>query len=740
MKRPLALVGFTYLLAQAAAVFFGFSFGWYAAAFCGTLFLISLLIPRLRKEKAAPLACITAAVSLGAFCLAQINLLQPLDQLKDQDAVISGVICEIPYESNQRYYYVVQVDRVELEGAPQSMKLRMSTTHALEGDVYDRVTGRVHLFLPEGGTGFTSSAYYQSKGIHMLSYLYEYEDVRVQPGTEKPFYYYALKCRQSLIHTIRNLLPPEQAGISAGILLGEKQGMPEQVRADFQEIGVSHLLSVSGLHVTILTQCLFLLLGVLRIRKRAAGMLSIAGVLLFMAITGFAPSVMRAGIMVIFTLLGIVIRKEPDTLNSLGTAALVLTLCNPFAAGDIGLLLSFTATLGLILLSGKLKTRLYRMVKKIPFGKRLLRSFASSLSGALAVTLFTFPVILLTFQEFSIIAPLSNFLLVVPAMAVMICTAAATLLSFTGVFSFLAMPFALMAGIGSNYLKGCASLLARIPYCNQSAGQDFLYVWLAGTLLLLSVALWKPGVRRVKTAALLSGLLLFVGGLSYQLFQMDVVQISVMDAGDGCAVTLNYRGRGAVVSCGGSRYAPIEIDRCLQKRNIRSLDYMVLPSTEQEACNGAQTVIERYRPKVLFLPESAQQEEKLLGSMSEAGEAYLFKGQTQTCLWDFVFICADADNGWVSVSIDDLELVIVPKSGNRLPEQARDCHFYITGQPDGQGDWVSCDYMIFSLNRETMAQGIRCYSPASGTALWTGSQGNLTIERNSQGVVSIRRC
>lgn len=739
MKRPLALVGFTYLLAQAAAVFFGLPFALCAATCCGVMFVISLIIPRLKKEKAVPVACLTAAISLGVFSVAQIYLIQSVEILDDKDAVISGVICEIPYQSNQRYYYVLKTDRVELEGAEQNLKLRISTTHALEANVYDRVTGKVHLFLPEGGSGFTSSTYFQSKGIRMLAYLYEYEDVRVEPGTERPPYYYALICRQSLVQTIRNLLPPDQAGVASGILLGDKQGMPEQIRDDFQQIGVSHLLSVSGLHVTILTQSLFLLLGLLRVKKRAAGLLSIACVLFFMAVTGFAPSVIRAGVMSILTLLGIVIRKEPDTLNSLGAAVLVLAFFNPFAAGDVGLLLSFASTLGLVLLSGKIKARFQKAVDRAPGGRRLLRSFASSVAGTLAVTLFTFPVILLTFQEFSLIAPLSNFLLVAPAMVVMICTAAAVLLSLTGVFSFLAMPFALVAGILSNYLKGCASLLASIPYCNLSAGQDFLYVWLAGSFLLLALALWKPSVRRVKVAALLSCLLLLVGGASYSLFRMDSVQVAVLDAGDGCAVTLTYRGRGAVVSCGGSRYAPIEIDRYLQKHNIRSLDYMVLPSTEPEACNGAQTVIEQYRPKALFLPETARQEEKLLGSMSEAGEAYLYRGETQTCLWDMVTICADADNGWVSLSIEDLQMVIVPEAVSSLPERAGDCHFFITGQPDGREDQVSCDYLVFSLSQETMAQGLRRYSPKSGAALLTGSQGNLIIERNSQGIVSVRR-
>lgn len=739
MKRPLALVGFTYLLAQAVAVFFGYDIALWCAAGCGIIFLVSLGVPVLRKEKAVPIACLVAAMALGVYCLAQAQRIQPLKAVDGKDAVISGVICELPYETNQRYYYEIQTDRVELEGAPQRVKLRVSSTHALEAQAFDRITARVHFYAPKGGSGLTSSTYYQSKGIYMLAYLYEYEEMTVEPGNSRPPYYYALACRQALVKEIRRLLPPEHAGIAAGVLLGEKQGVPEQVKTDFQEIGVSHLLSVSGLHMTIIMQCLLSFFTLLHLKKRAAAMLSIGGVLCFMAVTGFAPSVVRAGVMSILLLAGVVLRKEPDTLNSLGAAVLVLALSNPFAAGDVGLLLSFSSTLGLILLSGKLIRRWQSAIERVPFGKQVLRGIGTSLAATLAATLFTIPVILLTFRSFSLIAPLSNLLLVLPAMVMMACTAVAALLSLTGIFSFLAMPIALAAGVLINFCRGCASLLAQIPFASIETGQRFLLLWLAGSLILLAIAAWKPETRRLKTAALLCALLLIVGGVSYACFRSDIVQVAVLDTGDGCTVAVSYRGQGAVVSCGGSRYAAAAAERYLRERNIRTLDYMTLPATGDKANNGAQTLIEAFHPRTLYLPESAQKEEKLLGSMKAAENAYLYSGRTEAKLWDRVTLSADTEEGWATMGIGGLRVVILPEGGSLLPELARDCHFFITGAPDAQEGEVFCDYLILSVSEETAKKGIRGYTPGTGAPLLTASQGNLYIECDSNGIVSVRR-
>ena len=738
MKRPLALVGFSYLLGQAAAVFFGESISWYLAAGCLLFFIVSLLIPRLRREKAVPIACIAAGIACVAYGLGQMWLVRPVEFLDGRDVEVSGSICELPYQKDGRYYYEIQTDQVEMEGAPQSIHIQITATHALDAGVYDRVTGKIRLFVPERGSGLDSAAYYQSKGIRLTGFLYEYEPFSIQSPDHYPPYYYALKAREEILHRIRLLFPSEQSGMAAGVLLGAKEQMAQETQEDFRRIGVSHLLAVSGLHTAVITQCLLHLFLFLRLRRRMAAGLSIVGVIAFMAVTGFSPSVMRAGLMSILMLLGMMIYREPDSLNSLGAAVGILTVANPFAAGDVGLLLSFACTLGILLVSGKLLNKWnQKLLSRISHGKRIWKWIGDSTAVTVSATLFTIPVILLTFQEFSLVSILANLLLAGPAMLMMIGTMAAVLLSFTGVFSFLAMPFLFLSSLLIQYLQACASCLADIPFASLSVGEDFLLLWLMGTLVLLAVVWWSPTRSNRRIAAWFSCLLLIFGGVCQWVFHRNSVEVAILDVGDGCAVTLSYQGHGAVISCGGGRYAPKAVQRYFREQNVRSLDYMVLPSVEQEGEQGAYQVILSYPPRLLELPEEAREEERLWNSMHVAQEAAMVSGQTQVDLWGKVSVYTDMKNGYTHLSIGDLQITVDPTGKAETP--GLDSHFYITGLPDARGGEISSQYAVFSVSEETAREGIIRYTPEAGEIFVTGGQGNLVLEQDSSGAVSIRR-
>ena len=149
-------------------------------------------------------------------------------------------------------------------------------------------------------------------------------------------------------------LPEREAGLAVGVLLGDKSGISEAIKEDFRTDGVSHLLAVSGLHMAAVCQLLlFFFRKILHFPEKLCFLFSMVGIIAFMAITGFAPSVMRSGIMYLIYLAGLIVSRQADSLNSLGAAVFLMCLVNPYAAADIGLLLSFSATAALILFSGK---------------------------------------------------------------------------------------------------------------------------------------------------------------------------------------------------------------------------------------------------------------------------------------------------------------------------------------------------------------------------------------------------
>lgn len=746
MRRPLAVIGFTGLLALVFAAFFGESMAFWAAAGIAVLSLVFLAVgifcPRFRRYKAVLVACVAAVVFFSSYVLCVQLRVRPVQALDGQSAEIEGVVCELPYESYGKYYYELEVRRVDLEGAPQNFKLRVSSSHALGADIYDKIDATVTFYLPQDGQGFSSRSYAQAQGLYVYAFLHEYEGVGVQKTGERPLYYYALRARQAMTQALFELLPEEQAGLACGVLLGSKQYVPDRVNTDFRDIGVSHLLAVSGMHMAVIGQLLLVLGRALRLPKVLRVIFAAAGVFGFMAVTGFVPSVSRAGIMMLLYLLGLLLGRQPDTLTSLGAAVLILIALNPMAGGDIGLLLSFCATLGMILFAGPIDAWLkQKLAAKAGWAQRLVFGVCGALSATVSATLTTLPVLLAVFGEISLISPLANLLLVFPCTVFLLVVAVAGLCWLTGFLSFVAYPLAIAGGLLANYQIACSAGLARIPYVSLSAGQGFVLLWLAGTGVLLAICLLSRNCKRLlRLTGLLSCILLLVGIFSYQVANRNELSVAVLDSGDGCAVVVTNGGRAAVLSCGGSYLPAGQIDSYLSRRNIRQLDYLLIPDWTPEASSGITDVIAGYRPAVVLLPGSETLDEPTrLAVQANGGINRSFSGALEVSLWGELQIsCAGGrEENSLLLSGRGVTFLITP-SGEAGENAAGQVDFYITG---GQGDpGVQAAYTIFSLSEDSLQ---RCWAqpvPSGwGNMLGTGGQGSVVVRLYGDRTVSVLR-
>ena len=253
---------------------------------------------------------------------------------------------------------------------------------------------------------------FTSRGVFAL--LYARGPLTAEEGSAGSIRWLPQRAVYALREKIAAIWPGgDTAAFVTAELTGDRSGMAEEDAAVMTQAGVAHLLAVSGLHCAFLVSLLGLLLPV---RRRALGAgLSMAVLLFYMVMVGLTPSVVRACIMQIFLLAAPLLRRESDGLTSLSAALLVILLANPFAAAGVSLQLSFAATLGLVCFSQRLSgffKGLYRG-KKRPV--RAVVSFvAANLSASLAAMVFTIPLTACYFNTFSLIAPLSN-LLILPA-------------------------------------------------------------------------------------------------------------------------------------------------------------------------------------------------------------------------------------------------------------------------------------------------------------------------------------
>ncbi len=175
---------------------------------------------------------------------------------------------------------------------------------------------------------------------------------------------------------------------------GGTDGFPRELTLTFRQGGILHVFSVSGFHLAVLAQAVMSLLSALRINKKAASLATVGFTVFFMMLVGFRYAVIRAGVMTILRYLAPLFGREADSLNSLGLAALLVALIDPASVYDTGFLLSFSATLGILLCASRIESFL---TLRLRLKRRFWIRCASLLAVSVSATLFTLPVMILTF-------------------------------------------------------------------------------------------------------------------------------------------------------------------------------------------------------------------------------------------------------------------------------------------------------------------------------------------------------
>lgn len=740
MKRPLVLVGFSYLLTLAAAVYFGAKLSIPFACLCLLGFLLTMLIPKTRVVGVFPLAFLTMSLAFGSFYIYNISAIAPSAALAEKDAVITGTVCELPYQAYNRFYYVVEVKELSISNAPKTMKIRLSSQNALNVEPYSQIKARVHFFLPKGGEGYSSRSYYASKGITLFAYLYEYDPVHVTPPSQKPLYYYALRLRKTLLKSVRSMLPPDEAALVNGVLFGDTASLSAQVNNDFKTIGISHILSVSGLHMTTMAQLLMLLLLFLKIPKKPAAAVAGIGVVCFMAVTCFVPSVVRSGIMCLLYLAGIVFSRRPDSLNSLCAAVLLIGIVNPYAAADIGLLLSFSATLGLILLSAPVSRYLNLKTDKIKAISPLVRGVNGIIGTTIGAVLFTLPIIIVSFGNVSLIAPVSNLLELVPSTLMMNFAAIASVLNLIAPYSYLAMPFALAAGLLAKYMQACAHWLAQIPYASISASYGFVRIWLAGTILLFAATFLMMKTKQLlKISAWLSAILLLTGIFSYQLSVQNVTRLAILDVGTAQAAVLTRNGHAAVIGCGG--FSSVPIRNYLHEHGITQLDCIQLLTSQSEESKNAADLIKEFAPKHLVMKDDDCLDGFLEKEVSRVKKLSYYQESASIDLWSSVELAlysAGAASA-ARVTVNQTTILISPDGVKlqALPNDWLDSDFVAVSSLSEDMKLSNPAYLFLSMDEQDF---LKSASKAKGyPIIVTGGTGNIVLEMKENRTLNIRR-
>lgn len=745
MKRPVCIVGFTFLFSQLFAAFAGFNVALSLSVFFLVISVLLLVFLRVGKYGWVALASISVALSLGLFCVKMYSHIKAVDALEGKEASVVARLVELPQQSYDRYYYIIETSKIDIPGAPQKVRLRLSCRNSLGISPFEEFSARLGFVKPsDSGRLFNFRISGRAKGITLYAYYVDFnEEIELTGIQYRPLYYYALKMRQQTIETVDGMLPLKQSALVKSVVLGDTSGLDAKLINDFRVTGTSHVFSVSGLHFAVIIQLILSFFLFFKIPKRISALLVVFPVIGFMALVGFSPSVTRSGIMMIVYLLGLVFGKESDSLNSLGFAVLLLLLINPFGAGDVGFLLSVFATFGIITVSPKIERLLSKAVNKLPIFRRAALKLSNSVAVTLGATLTTLPVMLLAFEGFSNIAVIGNLLIVPPCMAMMIAGALAALFNMMGPVAAAAYPFTFAAGALANFIRWLTDILSRIPFAYHSVSNDFTAIWIVGTALLFFAAVaLRKNTSLIRLASILSVIVLLCGVLSNQLFMRGVTEVSVLNVGEGKAVVLTREGRSAVIGCGGGTYSSVAAENVLKSRNINRIDLMILPSMDKQTASAAPALLSEFNVGTLIMPQKGQYLDHVEAFADNVKEKVAIDS-SEIELWrDMrIEVLEQGESCWVLADCRGTRILVCPEKGDvlGLPHNMLSVDLLICG-PEIPANIarIEAKHVVVSAEEEKAALYALQMSARGFGPCFTTAYQDVTILTRGAGKLSVR--
>lgn len=548
-----------------------------------------------RRKTVGVLFCIILGVLLGGgegwF---QTRHRQMIQVYQGQTVDLVGTVLETPAPWRNGVRFLLRVEEVAGRALTTHPRVEVFYPRVADYAYGQRLALRGRFFGDEAGPG---SAWARARVVGGLS---AGEEVEVRGRGKVPVLGRLVHgCQRKLLAVGEATLPPKEAAILHGMLLGRRE--PALPAHTFERVGIAHLLSVSGLHLTFWLSLFWGLGKGFHLPDRVLGLLAIPVVALFVLIAGGGAPALRAGTMTLFALFGDLTRRPTRGPQLLAAAATVILLLRPLEVFALGFWLSFLACAGLIIVY----PRWEQALSVYPWFAKSRPCFLS-----LAAQLMVTPLLAKVYGGVSLIAPVANLILVpLGGIVVQIGLVAA-------LCGLVFLPLARLLNAGNtvliNLFHQLSALLAKLPGYLSFPPWPWLVVGASyGVIFLLTWGLTINPVTKKRRLPLFYILLvlaligLLVVGYYLARDLTSSLQIVFFDVGQGDAALITVPGDYHILVDGGEAAAyQREIGPYLQAQGIRQLDLVVVTHAHEDHLGGIVRLLEDGRIKVDRIIES----------------------------------------------------------------------------------------------------------------------------------------
>ncbi len=618
MARVLFYTGLSLLAVSAALLYLPTYFSIIIAVVTLALLVVFIVIRKKFSLKGLYLL-LSAVLVFTSFGIAtQYSIIKPAEHLVGYEAEIIGTVTDYPQIYDNYTVYIVETEQIRLMNTgkntptfsvPQNLKLRLSDINKIGAKVFDRL--RLKIRFNDLDIYKTSS--YADK-IYAGGYINSLDE---HLGQNRPFYAIFYDLRAAINNLLFENIHFEDAAVISAVLLGDKNNLSRDFENDSRLAGTTHMLVVSGMHLGIIFQLLSKIFNFLKIRRGTAEILMLFAIFALTAVCGFTPSVLRASLTYVIIVIGNLIFRKPDPLNSLGASAIILLFFNPLGFGNLSLLLSLLSTFGLLFICPILQRTTLDTISKLYSPGRITKGVVFSISQTLSATLATMPVCILGIGYISLISPVTNLLTGYASSLLTSFAFLAVILLFLPSFlkiTAIVPVFILYALV--RFIVKVTDICAGVEYAAVPARTEYLISLLLFLIIipLLMLAKKYSAKTNLRITLKISACVLVILSISSAFLFYGIspkYEIAIPNVGDGAAIIIKTPSKILSIGAGDSPSDYIKIENQMFKMCNRQLDYIILPSANKSFAAGAPEMIFKNPDAIIIHPSSGDYETKL---------------------------------------------------------------------------------------------------------------------------------
>lgn len=572
-------------------------------ALCGALFLLALL-GYLRRWPCTFYVSLFLFAALGLFsaALASQKLNPAVLEYDGHWVTVEGTVVREADVRPDRVYYWLETERLICGEKVRELRASVLVRAPVKEPVYsygDRLSVHGLIIKPKepGNPGeFDYRAYLARRGVGAMMLVREPSAIQKLGVGGNSTRRALLKLKERLLTANQLTLPPEKAALVNGIVFGVQGPIEQKTRELFSEVGVVHILSVSGLHVGLVLGGVLFLLGLGRFPPTWTAPAASVAVVLYAVLCGLGPAVSRATLMALFLLWARHLGRPYSWPATLAASALVILACDPFSLYDVGFQLSFAATWGILSL-GPVLDGWFQRFGWVPTWLRGI--FWVTLAAQLA----TMPLTARYYNYISLVSLLAN-VVAVPLSGLLLALGAAAAaggLLLPDLAHLINVSTSLVLDVFIALASLCRSLPGAVLYLPTPP-----WILVAAWYLFLGLVAWS--CRREKNGAaqcafprgkvLLAGFValgVFLGALALNFSWGDRLEVHFIDVGQGDSIFLKTPGGKCVLVDAGSDVAGEKVVvPYLRRLGVRQLDVVVVTHPHEDHAGGIPAVVKAF--------------------------------------------------------------------------------------------------------------------------------------------------